>query len=223
METRGQPRDEPRLCVGEIDPGHCDRIETQLGAPFANAGTQRNAGIIAYGGIGMIEDVHAMDDSGSRFAAHLGDEFDTEKVGAALAAGLVAGLVIYLEGNLGAGKTTLVRGTLRALGYEGKVKSPTYTLIEPYTVSRLELYHFDFYRFNAPEEYLEAGLDEYFSGQGACLVEWPAKAEPYIANADIEVRLIVRNPGRTIEVTALTETGRKCVQNMMSILQRSPP
>src|SRR5690606_12691268 len=113
------------------------------------------------GGIGMIEDVHATDDSGSGFAAHLGNEFDTEKAGAALATGLIPGLVIYLEGNLGAGKTTLVRGALRALGYEGKVKSPTYTLIEPYTVSRLHLYHFDFYRFNTPEEYLEAGLDEY--------------------------------------------------------------
>lgn len=171
----------------------------------------------------MIRDVHAADDSGSGFSAHLDSDGDTLRAGAALAEGLETGLVVYLMGDLGAGKTTLVRGCLRALGHEGKVKSPTYTLIEPYTVSRLDLYHFDFYRFNVPEEYLEAGLEEYFSGQGACLVEWPGKAEPYIAKADIEVRLAVRETGREIEVVARTQAGRRCVQMMMSTLQRCPP
>ncbi|MBA4742843.1 MAG: tRNA (adenosine(37)-N6)-threonylcarbamoyltransferase complex ATPase subunit type 1 TsaE [Azoarcus sp.] len=170
----------------------------------------------------MIQDIHLNDDTGSGFSAHLADEADTERAGAALAEGLVSGLVIYLVGDLGAGKTTLVRGCLRGLGHTGKVKSPTYTLIEPYVVSRLHLYHFDFYRFNVPEEFLEAGLEEYFSGSGACLVEWPGKAEPYIANADIEVRLSVRAPGRDIEVEALTETGRRCVHIMMSTLQACP-
>lgn len=170
----------------------------------------------------MIRDIHATHDNGSGLHAHLDDEAATERAGAALAAGLQTGLVIYLLGNLGAGKTTLVRGALRALGHEGKVKSPTYTLIEPYTVSRLNLYHFDFYRFNTAEEYLEAGLEEFFAGHGVCLVEWPEKAEPYVANADIEVRLGVRDSGRSIEVSAKTEAGRKCVQTMMTKLLEHP-
>ncbi|MDX5446523.1 MAG: tRNA (adenosine(37)-N6)-threonylcarbamoyltransferase complex ATPase subunit type 1 TsaE [Zoogloeaceae bacterium] len=171
----------------------------------------------------MIRNVHATDDSGRRFDAHLADETDTEKAGAALASGLTNGLVVHLIGGLGAGKTTLVRGCLRALGHAGKVKSPTYTLIEPYTVSRLNLYHFDFYRFNTPEEFLEAGLEEYFAGQGTCLVEWPDKARPYVPGADIEVRLAVRGAGRTIEVAGLTENGRRCALTMLSSLQASPP
>jgi tRNA threonylcarbamoyladenosine biosynthesis protein TsaE len=99
-------------------------------------------------------------------------------LGAALAPRAAPGLQIWLQGNLGMGKTTLTRGLLRGLGHEGKVKSPTYTLIEPYVVSRLDLYHFDFYRFNSPDEYLDAGLDEYFAGEGVCIVEWPDKACP---------------------------------------------
>ncbi|NMG76989.1 tRNA (adenosine(37)-N6)-threonylcarbamoyltransferase complex ATPase subunit type 1 TsaE [Aromatoleum diolicum] len=170
----------------------------------------------------MIQVLHPADDSGSRFAAHLDDERDTEAAGAALAATLHAGLVIYLRGDLGAGKTTLVRGALRALGHVGKVKSPTYTLIEPYIVSRLNLYHFDFYRFAVPEEYLEAGLDEYFAGNGVCLVEWPDKAIPYIAAPDLEVCLTVSGPGRRLEASALTEAGRTCISKLDSELNRKP-
>ena len=115
----------------------------------------------------------------------LSDEVATHALGAALASVLQPGLIVTLEGDLGAGKTTLVRGLLRALGYANKVKSPTYTLVEVHVVSGLNLYHFDFYRFNQPEEYLEAGLDEYFQtsgpNAGVCLVEWPDKAGTYPA------------------------------------------
>lgn len=162
----------------------------------------------------MIEILHPADDSGTPLSAHLGAESDTEAAGAALARALHAGLVIYLRGDLGAGKTTLVRGVLRALGHAGKVKSPTYTLIEPYIVSRLNLYHFDFYRFAVPEEYLEAGLDEYFAGDGVCIVEWPDKAAPYIASADLEIRLTLASPGRRLEASALTEAGRTCISTL---------
>ena len=167
----------------------------------------------------MIEDLHPLNDNGDGFRAHLGDESDTAAAGSALADAIRPGLIVYLIGNLGAGKTSLVRGALRALGYDGKVKSPTYTLIEPYVVSSLHLYHFDFYRFNFPEEYLEAGLDEYFSGNGACLVEWPDKAAPYVAKPDVEVHLEVDGSGRRIEVTALSEDGRTCARKMYSNLQ----
>jgi tRNA threonylcarbamoyladenosine biosynthesis protein TsaE len=103
----------------------------------------------------------------------LPDEAATLALGASLAATLTPGLKVALEGDLGAGKTTLVRGALRALGHTGAVKSPTYTLVELYVVSGLNLYHFDFYRFTKPEEFLDAGLDEYFDGNGICLAEWP--------------------------------------------------
>lgn len=170
----------------------------------------------------MIQILHPANDTGSGISAHLTGEADTEAVGAALAPALHRGLVIYLRGDLGAGKTTLVRGTLRALGHEGKVKSPTYTLIEPYVFSRLDLYHFDFYRFAVPDEFLEAGLDEYFAGNGACLVEWPDKAAPYLAPPDVELRLGVAGTGRHFGASALTEAGRKCLSRLNSELSRPP-
>jgi tRNA threonylcarbamoyladenosine biosynthesis protein TsaE len=151
-------------------------------------------------------------------------EADTLALGAALAAGLVPGMVIWLEGDLGAGKTTLVRGLLRAAGEGGPVKSPTYTLVEVHVVSGLNFYHFDFYRFNQAEEYLDAGLDEYFSGSGICLVEWPDKAAPYLPAADMRIELRVApgtgsgkaGEGRTAAITAASEMGRTCLAGVMS-------
>jgi tRNA threonylcarbamoyladenosine biosynthesis protein TsaE len=147
-------------------------------------------------------------------------EADTLALGAALAAGLDSGMVIWLEGDLGAGKTTLVRGLLRGAGESGPVKSPTYTLVEVHVVSGLNFYHFDFYRFNQAEEYLDAGLDEYFSGNGVCLVEWPDKAAPYLPPADMRIELRVA-PGttaeeRTASITATSDKGRTCLAGVMS-------
>ena len=171
----------------------------------------------------MIELIQAADDSGARLQAHLADEKDTETLGTARAAVLAPGLKIWLEGNLGTGKTTLTRGVLRGLGHEGKVKSPTYTLIEPYVVSRLDLYHFDFYRFNSPDEYLDAGLDEYFAGEGVCMVEWPDKALPYLPSPDVEIRLEARENGRFVEISGNTEAGRTCVIGLVKALQGADP
>ncbi|WP_228720677.1 tRNA (adenosine(37)-N6)-threonylcarbamoyltransferase complex ATPase subunit type 1 TsaE [Nitrogeniibacter mangrovi] len=162
----------------------------------------------------MIELTHGPDDSDAALHAHLKDEADTLAMGAKLAPALASGLVIYLEGDLGAGKTTLVRGLLRALGHAGSVKSPTYTLIEPYVVSRLNLYHFDFYRFTSAEEYLDAGLDEYFANHGVCLVEWPDKAAPYVAPPDVVIRLTVTGDGRDIAIRPETELGRQCTEQL---------
>lgn len=154
---------------------------------------------------------------GPALSLHLHDATATEAFGAALApavAGEAAkGLVIWLTGNLGAGKTTTTRGLLRALGHKGNVKSPTYTLLEPYTVSRISLYHFDFYRFTDPEEFLDAGLDEYFSGDGVCLVEWADKALPYVPQPDIELRLAVEGDARRADLHILTERGRTCLRH----------
>jgi tRNA threonylcarbamoyladenosine biosynthesis protein TsaE len=171
----------------------------------------------------MIEFIHPADDSEARLRAHLPSEADTVALGAALAQVLRPGLQIWLQGNLGSGKTTLTRGVLRGLGHEGKVKSPTYTLIEPYSVSRLNLYHFDFYRFNSPDEYLEAGLDEYFSGDGVCLVEWPDKALPYLAPPDLEIVLEPASDGRRAEVIGHTDAGRTCVIELAKALRGANP
>lgn len=153
----------------------------------------------------------------------LADPTATEGLGASLGPTLVPGLVIYLRGDLGAGKTTLVRGLLRALGHTGNVKSPTYTLIEPYVVSRLDLYHFDFYRFSFPEEYLDAGLDEYFAGHGVCLVEWPDRAAPFVPPPDLEIVMEVAGEGRRATLRAVTEAGRSCLSAIATTLPRPPP
>ncbi|WIM05533.1 MAG: tRNA (adenosine(37)-N6)-threonylcarbamoyltransferase complex ATPase subunit type 1 TsaE [Candidatus Nitricoxidivorans perseverans] len=143
----------------------------------------------------------------------LPDEAATLALGAALAACVLPGMVVYLDGDLGSGKTTLVRGLLRALGDAGPVKSPTYTLVELHAVSGLNLYHFDFYRFNQPEEYLDAGLDEYFSGKAVCLVEWPERAAPYLPAPDLRIRLAMRGAGREARIEAFGERGRRCLTN----------
>ena len=144
---------------------------------------------------------------------------DTEALGAQIAVGLKPGMTVYLQGELGAGKTTLARGILRALGVAGPVKSPTYTLVEPYENSSLYLYHFDFYRLKHPDEWADAGLEEHFSGQAICLVEWPEKAGARLPAADVAVRLAVDGAGRSITVSARTEAGARCLKQLHDIKQ----
>ena len=141
----------------------------------------------------------------------LPDESATLAFGAALAHALTPGLTIYLVGDLGAGKTTLVRGVLRGLGYMGKVKSPTYTLVELYTVSSLYLYHFDFYRFADPREWVDAGFREHFNPDTVCLVEWPEKAGEFLPVPDVRIVLLVAENGRSLQAIAETEAGKKCL------------
>jgi len=144
----------------------------------------------------------------------LPDERATARLGAALAQALEPGLVIYLEGDLGAGKTTLTRAVLRSLKFTGNVKSPTYTLIEPYAVSRLNLYHFDFYRFTDPDEYFDAGLEEYFGGNGICIVEWPDRAAPHLPPADLSIQLRIEGTGRRARLLAPGPRGQECLRKI---------
>ncbi len=139
--------------------------------------------------------------------AHLPDEAATLRLGAALAEGARNGLVLHLIGDLGAGKTTLVRGLLGALGHRGRVKSPTYTLVEPYSLSRLYLYHFDFYRFKDKSEWLNSGFQEHFGPEALCVVEWPEKAGEAIAPPDLKIRFGYEGTGRAALLEARSPQG----------------
>jgi tRNA threonylcarbamoyladenosine biosynthesis protein TsaE len=114
-----------------------------------------------------------------------GTDADMQTLGATLARAVSPGTVIYLYGPLGAGKTTFVRGFLRGLGFEDKVKSPTYTIVEPYEIAAFPVYHFDLYRLNQPEELQQIGLEEYFTALSVCLIEWPEKGQPLLPAPDI--------------------------------------
>lgn len=139
----------------------------------------------------------------------LPDEDATLALGAAMAALVEPGLVLTLRGELGAGKTTLVRGLLRALGYAGRVKSPTYTLVELYKVSRLNLYHFDFYRFQDPREWIDAGFRDMFNGRNICLIEWPERARGQLPAADLEISLELTDNGRLATLAACSAAGER--------------
>ena len=132
--------------------------------------------------------------------AYLADEAATLAFGAGLADLGLSSELVYLHGDLGAGKTTLVRGYLRALGVRGAVKSPTYTLLESYEIGALKVYHFDFYRIVDPRELGYIGIDDLMGEQAVKLVEWPANAGDRLPQADMEVRLGIEELGRSIEV-----------------------
>ena len=157
----------------------------------------------------------------SRINLPLADEVATVTFAARLAPGIKLGMVIYLHGNLGAGKTTLVRALLHALGYIGRVKSPTYTLLEQYQAGELHLRHFDLYRFHDASEWDAAGFRYEFDGQNVCLVEWPEKALGLVPQADMEITLEILSSetvcnSRNIEVRAISQTGRECLKVLQS-------
>jgi len=118
---------------------------------------------------------------------------------------------LYFRGELGSGKSTLIRGLLRGLGVQTRVKSPTYTLVELYVVSSLNLYHFDFYRFLDAREFADAGLADYFEGEGVCLVEWPERAGELLPRPDLELTLSYSGTGRGIHVQAHSKPGERCL------------
>jgi tRNA threonylcarbamoyladenosine biosynthesis protein TsaE len=142
-------------------------------------------------------------------------EVATLDFGRRLASAVQPGMTIWLSGDLGAGKTTLSRGLLRGLNYSGRVKSPTYTLLEIYPFSSFNLYHFDLYRFADPIEWEESGFREHFNAQSICLVEWPEKAEGMLPEPDLLVQLDLAGEGRLARLSGKTEEGRRCAINVM--------
>ncbi|MFZ5561850.1 MAG: tRNA (adenosine(37)-N6)-threonylcarbamoyltransferase complex ATPase subunit type 1 TsaE [Pseudomonadota bacterium] len=131
-----------------------------------------------------------------------------EALGRRLAAALRGRGVVYLQGDLGAGKTTLTRGVLRGYGHAGAVKSPTYTLVEPYELAGIAVYHFDLYRLTDPEELELMGMREYFRPDALVLLEWPERGQPLLPPADVAITIRAGNNGRTLEFAACNEYGR---------------
>ncbi|MET0379357.1 MAG: tRNA (adenosine(37)-N6)-threonylcarbamoyltransferase complex ATPase subunit type 1 TsaE [Spongiibacteraceae bacterium] len=152
----------------------------------------------------------------------LENEAATIRLGAALAAAfedLPEGLVVYLQGDLGVGKTTLCRGLLQALGHPGAVKSPTYTLVESYTPGALTLHHFDLYRLHDPEELEFMGIRDYFGPDTVALVEWPQRGGGHFPPADLQLALALAGDGRTAALTAVSPRGQELVERLKTALK----
>lgn len=148
---------------------------------------------------------------------HAEDEVATHAHAAQLASVMLPGTVIYLKGSLGAGKTTWARGFLRALGYQDKVKSPTYTLVEPYHTEHYDVFHFDLYRLKSPEELLQIGLEEYFNREAVCLIEWPDKGGAHLPKPDLIGYFDILKGAdsmRSVRFEALTEHGEKILARL---------
>ncbi len=147
----------------------------------------------------------------------LADEAATLELGAHLGQLCPAGCVIYLHGELGAGKTTLVRGFLHVLGYVGAVKSPTYTLVEPYMLGEpnaAHVYHFDLYRLADAEELEYLGGRDYFADDSICLVEWPERGEGWLPRADLDIYLQYRADGRQVRLLGHSQAGLQLVEQL---------
>ena len=131
---------------------------------------------------------------------HIENESAMMAFGGKLADELQDGGIVLLKGDLGAGKTTLVRGLLRHLGHKGIVKSPTYTLVEPYELQDRKVYHFDLYRLGDPEELEYMGGRDYWESGALCLIEWPEQAEGYLPEADVIIKISYQDTGRNINI-----------------------
>lgn len=153
----------------------------------------------------------------SLFTVVVPNEAEMMAFGGKLAAACDEAGVIFLYGDLGAGKTTLSRGFLRGLGFEGKVKSPTYTLVEPYEIQGRQVFHFDFYRLHDPEELEFIGIQDYFVPKAICLVEWPERGGRLLPLADLSCYIDLCASGRQIRLEAHTARGKTLFNQIVSL------
>jgi len=148
------------------------------------------------------------------FTEKLVNAEQTVAFGSRLSAACKEPVCIYLHGDLGAGKTTLTRGFIQGFGHKGNVKSPTYTLVEPYELADWQIYHFDLYRLGDPEELEFIGIRDYFTQTSHCLVEWPERGEGILPKADIDLTLLYTDKQRTIKLQANTEIGLRVLNKL---------
>lgn len=150
----------------------------------------------------------------SQWQQFLRDADETVAMGEKLASLIDAGAVIYLHGDLGAGKTTLTRGVVQGFGHQGKVKSPTYALVEPYELETQNIYHFDLYRLADPEELEFMGIRDYFENNSVCLIEWPEKGIGMLAQADLDITMEYIESARQITIAANTDNGLAIIKKL---------
>jgi tRNA threonylcarbamoyladenosine biosynthesis protein TsaE len=154
----------------------------------------------------------------TEYSAFLADDEATVALGRQLASVCESGAVVFLEGGLGAGKTTLARGVMRHFGHQGAVKSPTYTLVEPYLLDAISVYHFDLYRLADPEELEYLGMRESFEPENLCLIEWSSKGLGFLPAADLVVELSPDMQGRRAVWRALSERGEVIARQLKACL-----
>lgn len=124
--------------------------------------------------------------------------------------------VVYLEGDLGSGKTTFSRGWIQSLGHKGAVKSPTFTLVEPYSLNERAIYHFDLYRLADPEELEYLGVRDYFDADTLCLIEWPQKGVGFLPQPDLHLTFSYQDVGRHLQIEAFTPTAKIALQQLVN-------
>jgi tRNA threonylcarbamoyladenosine biosynthesis protein TsaE len=206
MKTVGEPGKQPGLGGRQIDAGHPDLGESKLMGPAPDVSHQlrtvdltaleRHSPIVGSTGQALVwPNEEATRAYAARLAAHPA----------------IVNAFIELHGSLGAGKTTLVRHLLRAMGVQGRIKSPTYTVMEPYEAQGGQIFHFDFYRFHEPRELEDAGFRDVFGGPGLKIAEWPEKAAGLQPLADLVIRIELRDDddARLVTLNAQTPTGQE--------------
>ncbi|KJZ39202.1 tRNA (adenosine(37)-N6)-threonylcarbamoyltransferase complex ATPase subunit type 1 TsaE [Pseudomonas fluorescens] len=143
----------------------------------------------------------------SEITLYLADEEAMTAFGARIAKTTEGHGLIFLEGDLGAGKTTLSRGIIRGLGHEGAVKSPTFTLVEPYEIGDIRAFHFDLYRLVDPEELEYLGIRDYFEDDALCLIEWPDKGAGFLPKPDLTITISPQDSGRSLKILSQGSRG----------------